>query len=52
MGMPKMLAVHVEEMLYAANSSFTMYSVLSSGACLAIDTHASGELKRTYLPHI
>ncbi|AOE86036.1 acyl-CoA dehydrogenase C-terminal domain-containing protein [Pseudomonas sp. TCU-HL1] len=52
MGMPKMLAVHVEEMLYAANSSFTLYSVLSSGACLAIDTHASTELKATYLPRM
>ena len=50
MGMPKMLAVHVEEMLYAANSSLTLYSVLSSGACLAIDTHACTELKETYLP--
>ncbi|MFD2642346.1 acyl-CoA dehydrogenase C-terminal domain-containing protein [Pseudomonas japonica] len=50
MGMPKMLAVHVEEMLYAANASFTLYSVLSSGACLAIDTHASETLKATYLP--
>lgn len=50
MGMPKMLAVHVEEMLYAANSSFALYSVLSSGACLAIDTHASRELKDIYLP--
>jgi alkylation response protein AidB-like acyl-CoA dehydrogenase len=50
MGMPKMLAVHVEEMLYAANSSFTLYSVLSSGACLALDTHASAELKDSYLP--
>ncbi|MCQ4325311.1 acyl-CoA dehydrogenase [Stutzerimonas stutzeri] len=50
MGMPKMLAVHVEEMLYATNCSFSLYSVLSSGACLAIDVHASEELKRTYLP--
>ncbi|HEX5842317.1 MAG TPA: acyl-CoA dehydrogenase C-terminal domain-containing protein [Pseudomonas sp.] len=50
LGMPKMLAVHVEEMLYAANTSFALYSVLSSGACLAIDTHASETLKSTYLP--
>ncbi|UUC52867.1 acyl-CoA dehydrogenase C-terminal domain-containing protein [Pseudomonas citronellolis] len=50
MGMPKMLAVHVEEMLYAANTSFALYSVLSSGACLAIDSHASTQLKRLYLP--
>ena len=50
MGMPKMLAVQFEEMLYAANSSFALYSALSSGACLAIDAHASEELKQRYLP--
>ena len=50
MGMPKMLAVQYEEMLYAANSSFALYSALSSGACLAIDAHASQALKATYLP--
>ncbi|NQD96546.1 acyl-CoA dehydrogenase, partial [Pseudomonas sp. CrR25] len=52
MGMPKMLSVHVEEMLYAANTSFALYSVLSSGACLALDTHASPSLKQRYLPPI
>ncbi|KFE57518.1 acyl-CoA dehydrogenase C-terminal domain-containing protein [Pseudomonas syringae] len=50
MGMPKMLCVAFEEMLYAAGSSFALYSALSSGACLAIDAHASEALKRTYLP--
>ena len=45
MGMPKMLSVQFEEMLYSANSSFALYSALSSGACLAIDAHASQELK-------
>ncbi|VVP67123.1 3-methylmercaptopropionyl-CoA dehydrogenase [Pseudomonas fluorescens] len=50
MGMPKMLAVQVEEMLYAANTSFALYSTLSSGACLAIDAHASADLRATYLP--
>ncbi len=50
LGMPKMLAVQFEEMLYAANSSFALYSALSSGACLAIDAHASADLKQTYLP--
>jgi alkylation response protein AidB-like acyl-CoA dehydrogenase len=49
-GMPKMLAVAFEEMLYAAGSSFALYSALSSGACLAIDAHASEELKNRYLP--
>ena len=50
LGMPKMLAVQFEEMLYAANSSFALYSALTSGACLAIDAHASTALKETYLP--
>ncbi|WP_433770445.1 acyl-CoA dehydrogenase C-terminal domain-containing protein [Pseudomonas putida] len=50
MGMPKMLAVQFEEMLYAANSSFALYSTLSSGACLAIDAHANADLRATYLP--
>ncbi|BAN47277.1 acyl-CoA dehydrogenase C-terminal domain-containing protein [Metapseudomonas resinovorans] len=49
LGMPKMLAVQFEEMLYAANSSFALYSALSSGACLAIDAHASADLKQIYL---
>ncbi|HTO19149.1 MAG TPA: acyl-CoA dehydrogenase C-terminal domain-containing protein [Pseudomonas sp.] len=50
MGMPKTLAVQVEEMLYGANSSFALYSTLTSGACLAIDAHASEALKARYLP--
>ena len=52
MGMPKMLAVQFEEMLYAAGSSFALYSALTSGACLAIDAHASEQLKQTYLPRL
>ncbi|UVM23703.1 acyl-CoA dehydrogenase C-terminal domain-containing protein [Pseudomonas wadenswilerensis] len=50
LGMPKMLAVQFEEMLYAANCSFSLYSALSAGCCLAIDAHASDALKATYLP--
>jgi alkylation response protein AidB-like acyl-CoA dehydrogenase len=45
-----MLAVQFEEMLYGANSSFALYSALSSGACLALDAHASDTLKNLYLP--
>ncbi len=52
MGMPKMLSVMFEEMLYSAGSSFALYSALSSGACLAIDAHASEELKNRFLPPI
>jgi alkylation response protein AidB-like acyl-CoA dehydrogenase len=50
MGMPKMLGVLFEEMLYAADCSFSLYSALSAGSCLAIDAHASAALKATYLP--
>ncbi|RUT42320.1 acyl-CoA dehydrogenase [Pseudomonas sp. PAMC 29040] len=50
LGAPKMLAVLFEEMLYGANCSFALYSALSSGACLAIDAHASTELKERFLP--
>ncbi|MEF9900529.1 MAG: acyl-CoA dehydrogenase C-terminal domain-containing protein [Pseudomonas sp.] len=50
LGMPKMLAVQFEEMLYAANCSFSLYSALSAGSCLALDAHASEDLKATYLP--
>jgi len=50
MGMPKMLGVLFEEMLYAADCSFSLYSALSAGSCLAIDAHASDAIKATYLP--
>ena len=52
MGMPKMLAVQFEEMLYAANCSFSLYSALSAGCCLAIDAHASDALRAQYLPRL
>jgi len=50
MGMPKMLGAQYEEMLYSADISFGLYVCLTSGACLAIDAHASEELKQKYLP--
>ena len=50
MGMPKMLGVLFDEMMYAANSSFALYPALSSGACLALNAHGSDELKEKYLP--
>jgi len=52
MGMPKMLGVLFEEMMYAADSSFSLYSALSAGSCLAIDAHASEALKAAYLPKL
>lgn len=51
-GMPKMLSVLFEEMLHAANTSFALYPILSNGATLAINSHATDELKNRYLPKI
>ncbi|AUM11848.1 acyl-CoA dehydrogenase C-terminal domain-containing protein [Ketobacter alkanivorans] len=50
LGMPKSLAVLVDEMMYAANSAFNLYPALSAGACLALDAHGSSELKQRFLP--
>lgn len=50
MGMPKMLSVHFEEMLYGANNSLALYLVLTVGACLAVDSHADNKLKQQFLP--
>ncbi len=50
MVMPKMLGAQYEEMLYSADISFGLYVCLTSGAALAIDAHASEELKQKYLP--
>ena len=49
-GMPKMLSALIEEMAFAANSSFALYTILTTGATLTISHHASEELKKTYLP--
>lgn len=50
--MPKMLCTLVEEMLNSASCSFALFSMLTSGAAVAIETHASEELKRLYLPKL
>ena len=52
MGMPKMLTVLFEEMLYAANAGFTLYPSLNTGACILLDAHASDEVKQQYLPSL
>ncbi|TCS43039.1 acyl-CoA dehydrogenase C-terminal domain-containing protein [Reinekea marinisedimentorum] len=49
-GLPKMLTVMFEEMVYSANTSFALYPALTAGACLSIVTHGSETLKSTYLP--
>ncbi|MFC3286280.1 acyl-CoA dehydrogenase C-terminal domain-containing protein [Litchfieldella rifensis] len=51
-GMPKMLTVAFEEMLYAANASFALYPALNTGAALLLDHHASDAIKRLYLPRM
>jgi len=50
MGMPKTLGVQLEEMLAASNLSFSLYPILSAGAALLLNAHASAEIKQTYLP--
>lgn len=49
-GMPKLLAVLFEEMLFAANSAFALTPILTSGAALALSLHGSESLKRRFLP--
>ena len=42
----------IEEMFFGANSSFCLYTILTTGATLTISQHASEELKQTYLPNM
>ncbi|GHA97406.1 acyl-CoA dehydrogenase C-terminal domain-containing protein [Modicisalibacter luteus] len=51
-GMPKLLTVAFEEMLYATNTSFALYPALNTGAALLLDHHATDAIKRTYLPRM
>ena len=50
MGMPKAISAQVEEMINSANLSFGLYPMLTAGACLSINAHASDALKDKYLP--
>jgi len=50
--MPKSLSVLVDEIFYAQNSALMLYSTLSVGAVLALETHASAELKNKFIPPI
>ena len=50
MGMPKVLSAQFDEMFSSASLAFVLYPSLTSGAALAIDAHASEELKERYLP--
>jgi len=51
-GLPKMLTVLFEEMLYSANNAFTLYVALTAGAALALRAHGSDVLKKKYLPNM
>lgn len=51
-GMPKMLSAVIEEMSFAANSSFALYTILNTGATLTLSQHGSDELKQRYLPQM
>ena len=52
LGMPKALAVLVDEMMWGANSAFNLYPSLSIGAAMALDAHGSEELKERFLPNM
>jgi len=48
-GMPGALAAAVQEMWHSSNMSFGLCPLLTAGAVDAIESHASDELKETYL---
>jgi alkylation response protein AidB-like acyl-CoA dehydrogenase len=52
MGMPKAVSAQVEEMVNSASLAFGLYPMLTSGACVSINAHASEALKSTYLPNM
>jgi len=52
MGMPKVVSAQVEEMINSSSLAFGLYPMLTAGACLSINAHASETLKATYLPNM
>ncbi|MBV4542674.1 acyl-CoA dehydrogenase C-terminal domain-containing protein [Pseudomonas vlassakiae] len=52
MGMPKAISAQVEEMVNASSLAFGLYPMLTAGACLSINAHASEALKQKYLPNM
>ena len=52
MGMPKSVSAQVEEMINSSSLAFGLYPMLTAGACVSINAHASEELKATYLPNM
>lgn len=49
-GLPELVACAVNEIWQAANMSFALCPMLTEGAAVAIDAHASDDLKDKYLP--
>ncbi|AJQ49436.1 MULTISPECIES: acyl-CoA dehydrogenase C-terminal domain-containing protein [Pseudomonas] len=52
MGMPKAISAQVEEMVNASSLAFGLYPMLTAGACLSVNAHASEALKAKYLPNM
>lgn len=49
-GMPKMLTVAFEEIMFAANSSLYLYPALTAGATLLLSAHGDQDTKARWLP--
>lgn len=52
MGLPKSISAQYEEMLCAADISFSLYSGLTAGAIMTIDQHGDDNLKAIYLENM
>lgn len=50
MGLPTVVSVATNEMIYSANMALGLCPMLTSSATKAIDAHASAELKDIYVP--
>ncbi|WP_110687049.1 acyl-CoA dehydrogenase C-terminal domain-containing protein [Salinicola aestuarinus] len=51
-GMPKLLTLAFDEMLYATNASFALYLTLNNGAALLLEQYADEATKACYLPRL
>ncbi|WP_110972406.1 acyl-CoA dehydrogenase [Pseudomonas huaxiensis] len=51
-GLPQVLDAALQEMLYASNHAWAMYTGIAHGAYLCLKTHASASLQQRYLPGI
>lgn len=51
-GLPQLLDAALQEMLYASNHAWAMYTGIAHGAYLCLKTHAPQWIKERYLPQI